>query len=152
MSVRARSVLYSILARLNGRRVSVRAFVDRGVRLHGRHIEVGDYVYIGVRTYLRAEHGASITLEDSVDVGPECLILTVTHEMGPSTRRAGEGRAESVTIGRGSWLGARVTVLPGTVVGEACVVGASSLLQGVYPPHSLVVGTPARVVRTLGPG
>jgi maltose O-acetyltransferase len=152
MSVHIRSLLYSALARVRGRRISVRAFVDRGARMHGRDIRVGDYAYVGARAYLRSEYGASITIEESVDIGPECLILTVTHDIGPSARRAGPGRAESVTIGRGSWLGTRVTVLPGTVVGCSCVVGASSLLEGVYPPNSLIAGTPARVVRTLGPG
>lgn len=147
-----RSVLYSVLARARGRKVSPRAFVDRGTRMHGRRITVEDFAFIGPRTYFRAEHGASITVEESVDIGPECLILTVTHDVGTQARRAGQGRAASVTIGRGSWLGARVTVLPGTVLGDSCVVGASSLLDGVYPSNSLIVGTPARVVRTLQPG
>ncbi len=145
-------MLYSALARLRGRHISPRAYVDRGVRMHGRDIRVGAFAFIGARTYLRAEHGASITIEACADVGPECLILTVTHDIGPSVRRAGRGRAENVMIGRGSWLGARVTALPGTVLGDSCVVGASSLLQGEHPPNSLIAGTPARVMRALDPG
>jgi maltose O-acetyltransferase len=145
----ARSVLYSAAARLSGRRVSVLATVDRGARMHGRDISVRAYAYVGARSYLRSEYGAAITIEEAVDIGPECLILTVTHDIGGSARRAGPGRTGSVRIGRGSWLGARVTVLPGTVVGDSCVVGASSLLEGVYPPNSLIAGTPARVVRAL---
>jgi carbonic anhydrase/acetyltransferase-like protein (isoleucine patch superfamily) len=44
-------------------------------------------------------------------------------------------------------------LLNGVVVGENCIVGACALLtEGKeYPPGSLIVGIPARVVRPLTP-
>ena len=54
-----------------------------------------------------------------------------------------------VRIGRGSWLGERVTVLRGADIGEGCIVGAHSVVKGRIPDHSLAVGAPARVVRSL---
>jgi carbonic anhydrase/acetyltransferase-like protein (isoleucine patch superfamily) len=57
------------------------------------------------------------------------------------------------TIGNNTLIGMRAVLLNGVVVGENSVVGASSLLtQGkVFPPGSLIMGTPAKVVRPLTP-
>jgi len=55
-----------------------------------------------------------------------------------------------VTIGDGAWLGQNVVVLPGVTIGEGAVVGANSVVRDDVPAHSVVVGAPARVVRTLG--
>lgn len=47
-------------------------------------------------------------------------------------------------------MGARI--LNGAVIGEQCIVGAGALVtEGkVFEPRSLIVGSPARAVRTLG--
>jgi carbonic anhydrase/acetyltransferase-like protein (isoleucine patch superfamily) len=42
-------------------------------------------------------------------------------------------------------------VLDGAVIGERSIIGANSLVTGgtVIPPGSLVLGSPAKVVKTL---
>jgi len=51
-----------------------------------------------------------------------------------------------VHIGAYSFLGAHVTVLPGTRIGRGCVVSAYSLLKGDYPDGAIIEGNPAKVV------
>lgn len=55
------------------------------------------------------------------------------------------------TIGNNSLIGMGATVLNGAVIGHNCLVGANALVtEGkVFPDNSLIVGSPARVVRTL---
>lgn len=55
------------------------------------------------------------------------------------------------TIGEGSLIGMGATVLNGARIGRGCLVGADALVtEGkVIPDGSLVIGSPARVVRTL---
>lgn len=55
------------------------------------------------------------------------------------------------TIGGGTLVGIQATILDGVKVGEGCVIGAGSLIPAgrEIPPHSLVLGTPGKVVRTL---
>ncbi len=57
------------------------------------------------------------------------------------------------TIGDNSLVGIRAVLLNGVVVGDNCIVGAGSLLtQGkIFPPGSLIMGAPAKVVRALTP-
>lgn len=141
----SRTTLYNV----GGAHVSVRSYLSRTTRLSGADIWIGPYTYVGPGCYLEAAYGASIRIGASVDIGPRCTFLTITHEIGPSHHRAGRGVARDVSIGAGSWLGANVTALPGTSVGEGCVVGACAMLDGDYPDQSLLLGVPARVVRTL---
>ena len=55
------------------------------------------------------------------------------------------------TIGDGSLIGMGSVVLNGARIGSGCLVGARALVtEGkVFPDHSLIVGSPAKVVRTL---
>jgi carbonic anhydrase/acetyltransferase-like protein (isoleucine patch superfamily) len=56
-------------------------------------------------------------------------------------------------IGDNSLVGIRAILLNGVVVGENCIIGAGSLLtQGKeFPAGSLIMGSPAKVVRSLTP-
>ena len=69
---------------------------------------------------------------------------------------------ELVTVGRSAILhactvkdetliGMGAIVLDGAVIGERCIIGAGSLLTSgtVIPPGSLVLGSPAKVIKTL---
>jgi acetyltransferase-like isoleucine patch superfamily enzyme len=57
--------------------------------------------------------------------------------------------AAPVTIGRGSFVGANVTILPGVRIGEGSFVAAGAVVPADVPAHALVAGVPARVMRTL---
>lgn len=51
-------------------------------------------------------------------------------------------------IGRNCFIGGRSTVLPGVTIGDNCVVGACSVVTKDVPPRSIVVGNPARIVKS----
>ncbi len=95
------------------------------------------------------ELGAAVEIGAGVSVGHQVMVLTTTHEVGPATRRAGEPCSRPVRIGRGVWLGSRCLVLPGVTIGEGAIVAAGALVNRDVPPHTLVAGVPARVVRQL---
>ena len=55
------------------------------------------------------------------------------------------------TIGGNSLIGMGATILNGAKIGNNCLVGANALVtEGKeFPDNSLIVGSPARVIRTL---
>jgi len=77
------------------------------------------------------------------------MILTSTHDLGPSQHRAGPVTRAPVTIKAGAWLGPRSIVLPGVTVGEGAIVMPGALVNKDVPPNTRVAGTPARAVETL---
>jgi carbonic anhydrase/acetyltransferase-like protein (isoleucine patch superfamily) len=56
------------------------------------------------------------------------------------------------TIGAGTLIGVQAVVMNGAVVGRECLVGAGALItEGkTFPDRSLIIGAPAKAVRTLG--
>jgi carbonic anhydrase/acetyltransferase-like protein (isoleucine patch superfamily) len=57
------------------------------------------------------------------------------------------------TIGENSLIGIQAVVLNRAVIGKNCLVGAGSVVtEGkVFPDNSLILGSPAKVVRELTP-
>lgn len=58
------------------------------------------------------------------------------------------------TIGNECLIGMRATVMDGAEIGDQCIVGAHSLVTKGFKaaPGSLIMGTPARVVKSLDTG
>ena len=115
---------------------------------YGRNVTVGKGVFINFGATILAQ--APVTLGDRVMMGPNCSLITVGHPVNDHEMRAeGWEIAKPISVGRNTWFGANVTVLPGVNIGEDCVVGANTLVTTDIPDRSLVLGQPGRVVRTL---
>ena len=54
-----------------------------------------------------------------------------------------------ILIKEDAWIGAGATILPGVCIGKHAVVGAGSVVTRDVPDYAVVVGSPAKVVRTL---
>jgi len=57
--------------------------------------------------------------------------------------------ADPIEIGEGCWIGANAVILPGVVLGRQVVVGAGSVVSRSFEGPCIVVGVPARVLRTF---
>jgi len=47
------------------------------------------------------------------------------------------------------WIGANAVVLPGVTIGHHSVVAAGAVVTKDVPPHSLVAGVPAKVIKQI---
>lgn len=54
-----------------------------------------------------------------------------------------------VLIRKGAWIGAGATMLPGISIGKHAIVGAAAVVTKDVPDYAIVVGNPAKVVKTL---
>jgi maltose O-acetyltransferase len=106
-------------------------------------IRIGDGVFINAGVVVYSE--VAITIGDDVALANEVYVMdTSSHGM--------EGRdpyAAPVSIGAGTWVGARAIILPGVTIGSRVVVGAGAVVTKDVPDEVLVAGNPARVVRQL---
>lgn len=56
--------------------------------------------------------------------------------------------SKPVFIGDNVWIGYRAMILKGVTIGEGAVVAANSVVTKDVPPHSIVAGNPAKIIRT----
>jgi lipopolysaccharide O-acetyltransferase len=174
---RLRAKLFSVLASGAFAEFGAHSVIEPPVRLGGeRRIAIGDDVYVGAGSWLQvlgdgdsvALHigdgtsiaggcvlsaGASIRLGRKVLIARNVYVADHSHAFVDTTRAVldqGIDRIAPVEIGDGAWLGENVVVGPGVRIGRGAVVGANAVVLDDVPDHSVAVGAPARVVRTLG--
>jgi carbonic anhydrase/acetyltransferase-like protein (isoleucine patch superfamily) len=97
----------------------------------------------------RFDVSAPVTVGDRVYLGHEVAVLTASHELGTSARRAGASLAQPVSIGDGCWIGARATVMGGVTIGEGAVVAAGAVVTRSVSSNTMVGGVPATEIRSL---
>lgn len=56
---------------------------------------------------------------------------------------------KGISVGSGCWLGAKVTLLDGSRIGDQCVVAAGAVVTGEFPSRCIIGGVPARLIRKL---
>ncbi len=97
-------------------------------------ITVGENSNIQDGSVLHTDPGIPLTIGKYVTVGHKAML-------------------HGCTIGDCSLIGINAVILNGARIGRNCLVGANSLIteNKEIPDGSLVVGAPARVVRTLSP-
>lgn len=54
-----------------------------------------------------------------------------------------------ITIAENVFIGLRVTILPNTVIGRNCIIGAGAVVKGTIPEGSVVVGNPAKIICSI---
>lgn len=114
--------------------------------IYGR-LTIGADCWINIRLLLNL--GAPITIGDRAAIGHEVMLLTESHKVGPAERRAGAVIAQPVTIGRGVWIGARTTILPGVTIGDGVIIASGSVVTKDVPSNVVVGGVPAKVIKEL---
>ncbi|XAS62837.1 acyltransferase [Micrococcaceae bacterium Sec5.8] len=108
-------------------------------------IKVGDRVFINAHSFIRP----NVTIGDDVSLGQHVRLISDTHEISGGSRRTGKPSHEPIVIGRGSWIGAGVTILGGVTVGEMAIVAAGSVVNKDVPSNVVVAGVPARIVKYI---
>lgn len=115
-------------------------------------LEEGAGIWFGA--VLRGDN-ESITVGEGSNIQENCVLHTdlgFPLAIGKGCTIGHAAILHGCMIGNNSLVGMGATVLNGAKIGENCLIGAGALVtEGkVIPDNSLVVGSPAKVVRTLG--
>lgn len=102
----------------------------------------GDINYIEIGEESNVQDGSIVHLSDSL---PTCVgrLVTVGHRV----------TLHACTVEDECLIGMGATILDGAIIGRGSIIGAHALVtkDTHIPPGSLVMGTPAKVVRPLRP-
>lgn len=114
---------------------------------YGYNIHIGDNFYANHNMVILDE--AQVKFGDNVFIAPNCGFYTAGHPIDAAVRNRGLEYARPITVGNDVWIGANVCVLPGVTIGDDCVIGAGSVVVKDIPPHSVAVGNPCKVIKTI---
>ena len=105
-----------------------------GVTIRGdnERITIGENSNVQEGTVMHTDMGYPLTLGKGVTVGHQAML-------------------HGCTVGDGSLIGIQAVILNGAKIGKGCLVGAGALVtEGKeFPDNSLILGSPAKAVRTL---
>ncbi len=110
---------------------------------HYARVGIGTVAMPGVVVNAGARIGGHVILNTACSVDHDCIIQDYTH-ISPGAHLAG-----NVIIGTGVHIGTGVSIIPGCSVGSWSVIGAGASVVSDIPSGVVVVGVPARVIRSL---
>jgi acetyltransferase-like isoleucine patch superfamily enzyme len=109
---------------------------------------IGSNVYIG-------QH-VNIVCVDKVHIEDECVLsdyIYISDSAHGFDPRRGHVMKQAlqlkgpVNIGKGTFVGYRVVIMPGITLGKHCVIGANSVVTKSFPDYSMIAGVPARIIK-----
>jgi len=142
----------------NGVEIGAGTLVMHGAVLHVYNfrdlphagIRIGRDGLISEYTVIRGQGG--VTIGDRVYTSPMTQIIAVNHVFDDRDRPFVEQgiTAEGIVIEDDVWLGSGAVITDGVRIGRGAVVAAGAVVTADVPPHTVVAGVPARVMREVG--
>ena len=108
---------------------------------------IGDYTRIGLHNTIIGP----VKIGSHVNLAQGITVTALNHNFDDTNKRIDEQgiSTNAVTIEDDVWIGANAVILPGVTIGSHCVVAAGAVVTKDVPPHSLVAGVPAKIIRQL---
>ncbi len=108
---------------------------------------IGDHTRIGLHNTIIGP----VTIGSHVNLAQGITVTALNHNFEAPERRIDEQgvSTQQVTISDDIWIGANAVVLPGVTIGNHCVIAAGAVVTKDVPPHSLVAGVPAKIIKQI---
>ena len=119
-----------------------------GIRLYRpKKISMGDNVHVGANCLFSGQGG--INIGNNISFGPQVIIWSANHNFeAPERLPYDDGHiCKEVNIEDNTWIGARVTIIPGIRIGEGAVVGMGSVVTKDIPSGAVVGGNPIKILK-----
>jgi len=119
---------------------------------HSYGMAVGRNFRVNYGCYFDARGG--ITFGDDVLIGPQCVIVSSSHDTTAKSIHDGPRALipptlGAVSVGHNVWLGAHVTVIGECLIGNNSIIAAGAVVVDDIPENCVAGGTPARVLRRI---
>lgn len=108
---------------------------------------IGDHTRIGLHNTIIGP----VTIGSHVNLAQGITVTALNHNFEDSDKRIDEQGVSTtpVIIEDDIWIGANAVILPGVTIGNHSVVAAGAVVTKNVPPHSLVAGVPARIIKQI---
>ena len=110
-------------------------------------VMIGDHTRIGLHNTIIGP----VIIGSHVNLAQGITVTALNHIFENSEKRIDEQgvSTSAVVIEDDIWIGANAVILPGVTIGHHSVVAAGAVVTKDVPPHSLVAGVPAKVIKQI---
>lgn len=132
-----------------GKSLVLEAITTHGKQIFTPRVSIGDNVYIG--RYCQIFCIDSVKIEDGCVLSEYIYISDSAHGFDPDGGLIMQQDLQSkgpIHIGKNTFLGYGVSIMPGVSLGKNCVVGTNSLVNRSFPDFSMIAGSPAKLIKT----
>jgi len=119
------------------------------LRFLGNGIKIGNNVGLGSHGHYGSGMGF-VDIGDNTIFGNYVSVHPENHnfsDLSKPIRDQGVNSKGGVKIGNNCWIGAKVTILDGTVIGNGCIIAAGAVVKGIFPDNVIIGGIPAKVIK-----
>lgn len=108
---------------------------------------IGDHTRVGLHNTIIGP----VTIGSHVNLAQGITVTALNHNFADSEKRIDEQGVSTtpVVIEDDVWIGANAVVLPGVRIGNHSVIAAGAVVTKDVPPHSIVAGVPAKVIKKI---
>ena len=141
------ALLYKIMMRMPYSKIRLWALRKQGYRV-GKNVYLPSDIKIAHNfVYKRGE----LTIGDRVSIAPGVTLILSSHSNFSTVSQNVSQKGSFITIEDDAWIGAGAIILNGITIGKGAIVGAGSIVTRDVPPHAIVAGNPAKVIRQINP-
>lgn len=136
---------YKVVMRMPYRKIRIWALKKMGYSVGKNVYFPSDLVIAHNFVYNQGE----LIIGDRVSIGPGVILVLSSHSNFSNTSDAVSQHGSFVKIEEDAWIGAASVIINGVTIGKGSVIGAGSVVVRDVPPHTVVAGNPAKVIRTI---
>jgi acetyltransferase-like isoleucine patch superfamily enzyme len=173
LAAKLRSVFFFLIIKIFNKDISIYPDINVGKGVicratDGGTISIGKGTSIGQNVIIEAK-GGSIVIGENIFLGTGCIIVSKERiEIGSNCQiaeyvvirdqdhatssrpiKSAGFKTAPINIGEDVWIGAKASIIKGSVVGDGSIIGAHSLVRIDIPAFSLAVGIPAKVTKKI---
>lgn len=126
----------------------VRIFPGARIECHlNGKILIEENVSIGQNLHITS--GGNLVIGKNTTISGNVLITNIDHDYQELDIHILKQKLiiKETKIGENSFIGYGVIIQAGTILGKQCIVGANSVVRGVFPDLCVIAGNPAKIIK-----
>ncbi len=127
----------------------VRIFPNIRLEVHGieAKINIGNNVAIGQNVHITS--AGNLIIGDSSTILANVFITNIDHDYREIGKHILDQKMiiSETKIGENCFIGIGACLQAGTILGKQCVVGAGSVVKGIFPDYCVIVGIPGKIIK-----
>lgn len=114
-------------------------------------VHIGNNVVISQNVHITS--AGSLIIADNCLILANTFITNIDHHYDNLDKHVLDQpiSVHDTIIGEGCFIGMGAAIMPGTILGRRCIVGANAVVRGKYDDYTVIVGVPGKPVKRFDP-